>query len=251
MREELKNLLREGASRLGFKLSDEKERALEFYHEEIKEGNKKINLTSITDDREIVIKHFLDSLTCAEADNFGAEARVIDIGAGAGFPGLPLKIVYPGIELILLDSSKKKVEFLLRTIEHLNLKGVSAVCCRIEDYGINKSNRETFDLVLARAVAPLSILMEYALPLLKLNGLFVAQKSRGLNEEIDEGRVAAKILGGEIKEVQEVSVPFLNAKRYLVLTGKTSFSPEKYPRRVGIPTKRSLGRGVSAQPGEE
>jgi len=242
MNQKLKSLLKEGATRLGVKIAGNQETAFELYFEELKKENEKLNLTSITDDREIVVKHFLDSLSCSMACDFSGGPKVVDIGTGAGFPGLPLKIVYPGAELTMLDSSNKKVKFLLGIIERLNLKEVSAVCCRAEEYGINKNNREIFDVVLARAVAPLSVLMEYALPLLRVEGLFVAQKSRGLEKEICEGEVAAKILGGKIKETKEITVPFLEGKRYLVITEKIFSSPEKYPRRTGIPTKRPLGR---------
>lgn len=242
MRKKLQILLREGASELGLELDEGKEKAFEVYLKEIKKENKKVNLTSLTDNREIIIKHFLDSLSCAKACDFGVKLKVVDIGTGAGFPGLPLKIAYPEIELTLLDSSKKKTSFLSKTIECLNLKGISVVCCRAEDYGINSNNRGAFDLVLARAVAPLSVLVEYALPLLKLGGLFIAQKSRGLDKEIGEGRMAAKAVGGQIEEVREVKVPFLEAKRYLVLVKKISPSPKKYPRRPGIPAKRPLGK---------
>ncbi|HDP70098.1 MAG TPA: 16S rRNA (guanine(527)-N(7))-methyltransferase RsmG [Actinobacteria bacterium] len=242
MKGRLEILLREGAARLGIKITGDQRAALDLYREEMGRWSKKINLTSIKDGEMIIVKHFLDSLSCAEAFDFGKGARVVDIGSGAGFPGLPLKIVYPAIELTLLDSSNKKTEFLLNIIDRLGLEGVSAVCCRVEDYGINKSNRETFDVVLARAVAPLPVLMEYALPLLVRGGLFVAQKSKGLEKEIDAGKEAAKIVGGQVKEVRKVEVPFLDAERYLVLTEKKSVSSGTYPRRSGIPKKRPLGK---------
>ncbi|MDI6892378.1 MAG: 16S rRNA (guanine(527)-N(7))-methyltransferase RsmG [Actinomycetota bacterium] len=239
---EATNVLREGAAALGINLNDEHMRAFGIYLGGVKEWNRRANLTGLTEDKEIVTKHFLDSLSCLASGKLEGHKRMVDIGTGAGLPGIPLKIVEPGMEITLLDSSRKKAEFLSFIVEELGLSRVRVVCSRVEDFARREDTKESFDVALARAVSPLAVLMEYALPLLRIEGWFVAQKSKRLEKELAAARTAASLLGGEIEEVKEVEVPFLEATRYLVLTRKTRPTPPEYPRRPGIPTKRPLGR---------
>lgn len=239
---EAANVLREGATALGINLSDEHMRAFGIYLKGIKEWNRRANLTGLTEDREIAIKHFLDSLSCLASGKLKGHKRMVDIGTGAGLPGIPLRIVEPEMEITLLDSSRKKTEFLSFIVEELGLSRARVVCSRVEDFARRGGTRESFDVALARAVSPLTVLMEYALPLLRIEGWFVAQKSKRLEKELAAARAAASLLGGEIEKVKKVEVPFLKATRYLVLTRKTRPTPPEYPRRSGIPAKRPLGR---------
>ncbi|MBE0448964.1 MAG: 16S rRNA (guanine(527)-N(7))-methyltransferase RsmG [Actinobacteria bacterium] len=207
---------------------------------ELRAWNERFNLTAITDERDIVIKHFLDSLALLSRFNIPRSCTVIDIGAGAGFPGIPLKIVRPDIRLTLLESSKKKVGFLRHIITMLGLANAGAISERAEDFGQRKENREYFCLAVSRAVADFVVLLEYALPMVKVGGRFICYKSRGVYEEVSRAGNALNLLGGRIEEVTKVVVPFLNADRYFVSVAKVASSPRDYPRRAGIPAKKPL-----------
>lgn len=238
-------LLSEGAHHLGLKLNEEYLEAFEIYYGELVAWNEKFNLTAITDYDEVQIKHFLDSLTCLLAVRghglgLGAGTKAIDIGAGAGFPGLPLKIVCPGLQLTLLEATGKKVRFLEHVVGRLELEGVEVIKGRAEELGRDAAHRERYDLALARAVAELPILVEYALPFCKLGGLFVAQKGPKGDAEAETAEGAMATLGGVLRRIVHLELPHLAEPRSLVVIEKTAPTPPKYPRRPGIPSKRPL-----------
>lgn len=212
----------------------------ELYKKELLLWNKRINLTSITDEKEVEVKHFLDSLSIAQAVDLTNPLRVIDIGTGAGFPGIPIKIVFPNIKLTLLESVQKKVNFLEHIIKILDLKEVEALWGRAEDFGQKKEYREAFDVSVSRAVAELRILAEYCLPFVRIGGLFVAQKEEKVEEELDSAQKAISTLGGKLKEVIKVKLPLSEITHSLVVIEKVSKTPEKYPRRAGMPKKKPL-----------
>ena len=232
-------LIRKGARALGLKLDRNQEKAFLKLLGLLKQWSKRINLTSITKDEDIITKHFLDSLSCVLSGKIKDDADVVDIGSGAGFPGIPIKIVKPDINLVLLDALLKRAQFLIETINILGLEETEAIHIRVEDFA-KGNKREAFDIALARAVAPLSVLLEYGLPLLRVGGYLIAQKGKGATKEAESTQTTARILGGSIEEVREVLVPNLRAKRFLVLVRKDKPTSLKFPRRAGIPTKRPL-----------
>jgi 16S rRNA (guanine527-N7)-methyltransferase len=235
-------MLEEGARKLGVEFNAEQIELFLIYLVELKKWNKKINLTSIVEDEKIVSSHFLDSMSCLVSKRISPASKMVDLGAGAGFPGIPLKIACPPLCLTLIDSSKKKADFLKFLVKKLKLKNVEVVCKRAEEFAKASSNREDYDIVVARAVSFLPVLIEYSLPLLKIGGALIAQKGRKDEEELERGRKAASILGGEIEKILKVDVPFLDEERHLVIVGKASATPLKFPRRTGVPQKRSLGK---------
>lgn len=232
-------LLKRMAFKLNIELNDKQLRLFEVYAGELIEQNKKYNLTRIVDPKEIVEKHFIDSITCVLLDCFQKAKKIIDIGSGAGLPGIPLKICKEDLEVYLLESVKKKVIFLQRIINILELKNIFIVHGRAEEYGQNNKYREKYDLVISRAVAKLNVLAEYCLPFVSLGGYFVAFKGPGAKEEMRNIN-AVKILGGEIVEVKELKLPASGERRNLVVIKKEKMTPLKYPRRPGIPQKRPL-----------
>ncbi len=243
-------LLFEGARRLGIELTAEQLAAFQTYYQELIAWNKKFNLTAITDYEEVQIWHFLDSLTCLlalEDKGRGApllpsfpSVSVIDVGTGAGFPGLPLKIVRPELRLTLLEARGKKVAFLEHLVRRLGLEDVKVVKGRAEKWGRDPAHRERYDLALARALAELPILVEYALPFCRLGGLLIAQKGAGLRTEVEAAGPALDILGGALRRIIPVELPGLAQPRSLVVIEKVAPTPEKYPRRPGIPRKRPI-----------
>jgi len=234
-------LLEAGAEEWGLILTPDQVEAFELYYQQLVAWNERVNLTAITDYEEVQIRHFLDSLSCLQVlTDLSPEVRCIDIGAGAGFPGLPLKIIRPKLLLTLLESTGKKVRFLEHMVRKLGLQGVELIKGRAEDLGRRPDRRESYDVALARAVAQLPVLLEYALPLLKLGGVFVAQKGMEIEEELVGARPAMEVLGGRLKEVREVHLSGLEAVRHLVVVEKVAPTPQKYPRRVGFQGKRPL-----------
>ncbi len=234
-------VLKAGASEWGLDLTPEQVEAFDLYYQQLIIWNERVNLTAITDYEEVQAKHFLDSVSCLQVlTSTPPQARYIDIGAGAGFPGLPLKIVRPQIPLTLLEATGKKVRFLEHIVAMLGLREVEIVRGRAEEVGQQPAHRERYDVALARAVAQLTVLLEYALPLLTLGGLFVAQKGMEIEDEVEAAQGAMKLLGGQMKEVRAVHLPGLEAPRQLVVVEKLAPTPQKYPRRVGIPAKRPL-----------
>jgi len=235
-------LLEEGARRWGLDLTSDMLAAFQTYYEELIVWNERANLTAITDYQEVQIKHFLDSLSCllVLAGSPIDRWRHLDIGAGAGFPGLPLKIARPQMELTLLEAKKKRVRFLQRLVERLELPGVAIIRGRAEELGRQSGHREEYDLVLARAVATLPVLLEYALPLCRMGGIFLAQKGPDIKEELETSHVALRVLGGRLREVRGLELPYSMGHRNLVVVEKVAPTPEKYPRRPGVPAKRPL-----------
>ncbi len=210
------------------------------YLKDLKAWNKQFNLTSVTDERDIVVKHFLDSISILSKFNIPKNCLAVDIGTGAGFPGIPIKIMRPDIQMTLIESSLKKTRFLKHLIKAFALEGVNVYTGRAEDFGREKENREIFSLAVSRAVASIAILVEYALPLLKVDGRFVCYKSTGVLGEVSGAQKAINLLGGRVEEIAKVVVPFLKAERYLVSVIKVAPSPHSYPRRAGVPAKKPL-----------
>ncbi len=237
---ELKRILIDGARELGIELSERQTNQFLTYLEILQDWNKRLNLTSLKDPKEIIITHFLDSLTINKGIEGMGPIRAMDIGTGAGFPGIPLKILRPEISLSLLDSLKKRIEFLKYLSKSLQLKDLEIIWGRAEDYGRREGYRERYDIVLARALARLNILFELGIPFLKIRGLFIAQKGEKLEEELEEAQAAIEILGGGVKGIISLRLPFSGKLRRLVIIEKILETPERFPRRPGIPQKRPL-----------
>ncbi len=226
--------LKTAAEKLGISLDGGQTGQFETYMELLLEWNEKFNLTAITEKDEIISKHFLDSLTLLLSDRLPEGARLIDIGAGAGFPSVPVKIARPDLRVTMLDSLGKRVDFLNEVSARLGLENICAVHCRAED-GSRTELRESFDVATARAVANLSVLAEYALPFVKVGGYFVAMKGSAPEEEINAAKPAIRVMGGKIEEVREISFDGLG--RSLIIVKKTARTPSKYPRKAGKPSK--------------
>lgn len=237
MEQALEILLKEGAGEYGVSLDDSKISALLEYKSILLEWNGKMNLTAIEEDREVIMKHFVDSLSIMpflkDVNN------IVDVGTGAGFPGIPLKIAQPALEVVLLDSLEKRIGFLNTVISTLQLGGISAVHMRAEDAGIATQYREKFDAAVARAVAALPVLLEYCLPLVKTGGLFIAMKGSNA-EEIEGSKKALDILGGKIEVVKEFTLPGSDMKRNIIIVRKLRQTSTRYPRKAGKPSKEPL-----------
>lgn len=252
-------LLRDGARALGLCLTAEHVRGFQTYYHELEIWNRKFNLTAVTQYEQVQLKHFLDSLTCLLALPVPGAARTdaglpdvvplstaeapllcIDVGTGAGFPGLPLKIMRPALQMTLLESSRKKISFLEHLVERLELKGVELLWARAEEAGQDTRHRERYDVVLARAVADLTVLVEYCLPLCRKGGVVIAQKSAQVADELHAAEGAMRILGGQLREVKAIQLPGLAEPRSLLVIDKVAPTPAKYPRRPGMPHKRPL-----------
>lgn len=243
MFKEDENILIDGAQKMGINLHKEQIKKFSRYLELLVQWNQKINLTSLKTPQEIIIKHFLDSISCIKVINkyMNIEGTsIIDVGTGAGFPGMPIKIVCPSISLFLLEARKKKTIFLEKIIEEINFQKVEVINGRAEAFGKCPDYRQKYDIVLSRAVALLNTLSEYCLPLVRVGGLFVAQKGRSYREEIDKALKAVQFLGGELIGVENVRIPFINQERYLLIIKKIKDTPSKYPRKEGLPQKRPL-----------
>lgn len=225
---------------LGLRLTEQHLRSFAIYAEELTSWNRRVNLTAITDPKGIELRHFLDSLSCLLVLPISPHLRVCDVGTGAGFPGLPIKIVHPDIQLTLVESTGKKVRFLEHIIQHLGLDGVTLVNARVEEVGQQAEHRESYDWVLARAVAGMPVLVEYLLPLCRLGGHALAQKGEDAHQEVAEAQQAISLLGGRVEQFTTVELPTVAETRYLVDIAKVVASPPAYPRRPGRPAKRPL-----------
>jgi len=228
------------SSLLGLKFKPHQLEAFDWYASELVKWDRRFNLTAVTDSQGIEVKHFLDSLTCLQAMGPGPTGCVIDVGTGAGFPGLPLKIAYPRLELTLVESIGKKIEFCRHVVRSLGLEGVEIVHDRVERVGHQSEQRGVYDWALARAVASMPVLVEYLLPLLKLGGRAVIQKGETGPAEAHTAEGALRILGGRVDQLIPIELPTVVEKRYLVVVIKIAATPDKYPRRPGIPAKRPL-----------
>lgn len=232
--------LKELAAKIKIELDENQLKQFEIFYKLTVEWNEKINLTAITEEKEFIIKHLIDSLTLWDEEKFFAAKKIIDVGTGAGFPGVPLKIFRPNLEIFLLDSLNKRVEFLKKVVAELDLKNITCLHGRAEDFAREKIFREQFDLVTSRAVARLNILSEYCLPFVKVGGFFAALKGKQFREEISEAKNAVKILGGEKINFVEKSLPTLPDVRAVIYIKKEKFTPKKFPRNAGTPAKRPL-----------
>lgn len=201
------------------------------------EWNEKINLTAIIEPREIILKHFVDSLTIAKYIKY--DEKLIDVGTGAGFPGIPLSIVKENTDIVLLDSLNKRINFLEEVKENLKLENITTIHGRAEEFGKNKNEREKYDIATSRAVAPLNILLEYLLPLVKVGGKAICMKGSNI-EEIENARNALEILGGKIEKIEEITLPNRDIKRNIIIVKKVKNTPSKYPRKPGTPSKEPI-----------
>ena len=233
-------ILEEGCRELGITLDEIQKKQFTDFYEYLVEKNKVMNLTGITEFQEVLVKHFLDSLACVKAVDMSRIKRIMDIGTGAGFPGVPLKIAFPHLEACLLDSLKKRVNFLEETFQMLKLENITAIHGRAEEYAKNKQYRETYDLCVSRAVSNLATLSEYCLPYVKTGGYFISYKSGTVQEEVEQAQKAVKILGGKIQDVVYFELPDSEMQRSLVVIEKIKATPGRYPRKAGTPLKEPL-----------
>lgn len=225
---------------LGISLSDFQIQQFIVYYEMLTEWNQFMNLTAITEYEEVMKKHFIDSISLCKAFDVSKNISCIDVGTGAGFPGLALKIAYPGLQMTLLDSLNKRIQFLDAVIDKLTLTGVRTIHGRAEDFAKPGKLRESFDLCVSRAVANLSTLSEYCLPFVKKGGHFISYKSEKITEEMESARNAIYVLGGEVKEQVEFILPDSDIYRNLFVIEKKRETPKKYPRKAGLPGKEPL-----------
>ena len=226
---------------LGMDLSPVQEEAFQVYAQELLLWNERINLTAIREPADMIRKHFLDSLTCTYAwREMEPPASLIDIGTGAGFPGIPLKILMPGLRLTLVESIGKKADFCRHIVDTLLLENVEVITARAEEVGAQGAHREMYDAATARAVAQLNILAEYLLPLVRVGGFAIAQKGNTAPAESQQANRAITILGGVIRPLIPVTIPRVEEARYLVVMKKIKPTPAAYPRRVGIPSRKPL-----------
>ena len=233
------SILVKGAEKIGIVLSEKQQQQFETYYDYLVAQNEVMNLTAITEYEEVLTKHFLDSLFLAKTmKNFDGK-KVIDLGTGAGFPGIPLKIVFPNLKIVLLDSLNKRVSFLNEVISKLNLKDIEAVHGRAEDLA-KKEYREYFDLCVSRAVANLATLSEYCLPFVKIGGFFVSYKSEKITEEYENAGEAIKVLGGKYETQVEFTLPSSDIYRNLFMIQKVKNTPNKFPRKAGLPSKEPI-----------
>lgn len=237
---EVKQLVRSSRELFGIDLSPEVQRAFSQYADQLLAWNTNVNLTAITDPEAIEMRHFLDSLSVARATTFAPGQRVIDVGTGAGFPGLPLRLAFPFINLTLLESTAKKTSFLEHIVALLKLDRVNILTRRAEDAGQDPAIRERHDIVLARAVAAMPVLSEYLLPLCRIGGYCIALKGEHAAAEVQQAERALRILGGHVKRILPVELPQVAETHHLVVIEKIAATPPKYPRRAGMPSKRPL-----------
>ena len=236
--QEFKKILERYLEKLEIKLDEKQMTQFYEYMKLLIEWNEKINLTAITEPEEIILKHFVDSLTIAKY--IKKDAQLVDVGTGAGFPGIPLKIYRKDIKITLMDSLNKRINFLKEVIEKLGLKEIKTVHSRAEEFGKNKNYREKFDISTSRAVANMSTLAEYLIPCLKESGIAIAMKGPDVEEELEKSKNAIQTLGGEISNIENFNLPDSDIKRNVILIKKIKKTPAKFPRKPGTPAKEPL-----------
>jgi len=236
----MQNLAREALSLFNVHLTGRHIVALTIFERELLDWNQKFNLTAIRDVESIRTKHFLDSFSCVQAWKANPPLRLVDVGTGAGFPGIPLKIIYPTMQLTLVESVGKKAKFCQHIVDALGLENVSVIHARAEDLGQKVGHRESYDWAVARAVANLNVLSEYLLPFVKVGGTVLAQKGESGPAEAQSAEKAMKLLGGKLKKLIPVNLPGVADDRYLVLMDKVAATPPKYPRSAGMAAKMPL-----------
>ncbi|MDQ0233181.1 16S rRNA (guanine(527)-N(7))-methyltransferase RsmG [Metabacillus malikii] len=232
-----KELFQKSLAEKGIILSEKQMEQFNIYFQLLVEWNEKMNLTSITEEGEVYLKHFYDSVSAAFYFDFSKPLSICDVGAGAGFPSIPLNICFPHLHISIVDSLQKRITFLEHLTNRLGLENVSLFHDRAETFGQNKSHRESFDIVTARAVARLSVLSELCLPLVKQNGTFIAMKAAAAQEELNAGEKAIKVLGGKVREIHPFELPLDNGDRTILIIDKEKATPKKYPRKPGTPNK--------------
>lgn len=222
-------------------LNEKQMKQFDQYLDLLQEWNEKVNLTAITEEEEVYLKHFYDSATLAHHIDFKDQALTLcDVGSGAGFPSIPLKILFPNIEITIVDSLKKRINFLELLVDELELENVYLFHARAEDFGQRREIRNSFDVVTARAVANLSVLAEFCLPITKIGGTFAAMKGSKASEELNNSKKAIKTLGGKTQKVESFELPFNAGERNIILIKKDKKTPGKYPRKAGTPNKNPL-----------
>lgn len=230
--------LYEKASEIGMNLEENQLEQFYLYMNLLLEWNEKINLTAIIEPNEVILKHFIDSITINKY--IYDKKSVIDIGTGAGFPGIPLKILNDNVKFTLVDSLNKRINFLNEVKSKLNLENIECVHARVEEFAKNKEYRENFDAITSRAVARLSVLVEYMLPFVKVGGTCICMKGSDINGELEEAQKAIKILGGEVEKVEHFNLPDTDIERNIVIIKKVKSTPKQYPRKAGTPTKQPI-----------
>lgn len=235
---EKEEFFNEMQKKLTIKLSVEQLEKFYSYMSLLLEWNEKMNLTAITEPNEIILKHFVDSLTILNEIN--NNSKVVDVGTGAGFPGIPLSIANESLKITLVDSLNKRLIFLQEVIDKLELKNIEIVHSRAEDFGQNKKYRESFDIATSRAVANLSTLSEYLIPLVKINGKCICMKASDVEEEINQAKNAINVLGGTIEKIEEFKLPESDIGRTIIIINKQKQTPNKYPRKAGTPSKEPI-----------
>jgi 16S rRNA (guanine527-N7)-methyltransferase len=244
----MQDLARYAKNILGIRLTPWQLSAFEKYEQELLQWNEKMNLTAIREPEQIRIKHFLDALTCISAMRETPPGRLIDIGTGAGFPGIPLKIIYPSMQLTLVESIGKKASFCSHVAKTLGLENVTVIHARAEVVGRMSEHRQQYDWATARAVAVLPVLVEYLLPFVKVNGAALAMKGENAPAEAHQAEHATRLLGGHLRRLIPVSLPGVVEERYLVIIDKIVATPDLYPRRAGVPSKTPLIRNQKPDP---
>jgi 16S rRNA (guanine527-N7)-methyltransferase len=229
-----------GAKTMNVELSVEQVEVFMKFREQLLERNKVVNLTAIREPEEVITKHFLDSLCVFATDSIKINSKVLDVGTGGGFPGIPMKIADPSLRIDLLDSLKKRLTFLDEVITENQWTDIQTLHGRAEDFAQNRKYREQYDLVVSRAVARLTILLEYCLPYVKIGGVFLALKGPMLDEEIDEAKRALLVLGGRIEKMVEVEIPYTDLSHRILVIKKIKSTPKIYPRQAGTPRKEPI-----------
>lgn len=230
----------QGCEAADLKINGSQVQAFVRYGELLVDWNQRVNLTAILDPRGIALKHFVDSLLCSKYVDMQGSLKLLDVGTGAGFPGIPLKIACSELRVVLLDSLQKRIGFLNAVIDELKLEQVVAVHGRAEDMARQQQHREQYDVVVSRAVARLAVLAEYCLPFVNTGGTFIAMKGSAVDEELEESFRALEILGGKVERVVEYELPLLGDSRHMIIVRKERPSPGKYPRKAGLPDKKPL-----------